>query len=86
MIIVLDTFFRRHPDKIFDEKYLKDYLKTLKINPIFMNTFHCFLFMDETDIFWGDTTKRVLEQMKDRGIDYKNKKKQIKKHFFVIVD
>ena len=83
MVIVLDKFFKRYPNKIFDEKYLKNYLKKLKIEPIFMNVFHCFLIMDEEGAFWGDTKKRVLEQMKDKGIDCKNKKNQIKKHFFV---
>lgn len=86
MLIVLDTFFRRHPDKIFDEKYLKNYLKTLKIEPTFVNVFHCFLIMDEAGTFWGNTQKRVLEQMKNKKISCKNKKFFIRKRFFCIVD
>ena len=83
MVIFLDDFFKQHPNKIFDEKYLKKYLmQEFNIKPIFMNVFHDFLYVEKGFAFYGDSKKRVLEQMKDKGFDCKNTKNLIKKHFF----
>ena len=86
MYILLDDFVEQHTDKLFDCDFLKKWIKKrYSANWNHMNICHAFIFSPDggNTTFWGDTAKRVREQMRENGFD--TKKRKIKKHFFGIV-